>query len=95
MRLRFKNTTDFIEHLTKRADKSEKVIVGLGTYAKSDKDGYVMYSTGTYIVGYFYNNKFYDSFVIETVYADLQSAETDIKRIRKVSDHHYYNGGRR
>ena len=95
MRTKFKNKTDFIEHLTKRADKNENVIVGLGTYAKKDKDGYVMYSTGTYITGYFYNGRFYDSFIIETAYADLRSAEIDIARIREVTDIYYYNAGRK
>lgn len=38
--MRFKNTTEFVKHIVKRADKSTDVIVGLGTYAKKDKDGY-------------------------------------------------------
>ena len=95
MRTKFKNTTEFIKNMITRADKSTDVIVGLGTYAKSDADGYVMYSTGTYITGYYHNGRFYDSFIIETAYADLRSAEMDIARIRKITDIYYYNGGRK
>ena len=89
MRLKFKNKTDFIQNFVNRADKGENMIVGLGTSCKRDADGVPMYSTGTYVTGYFYNSnngKFYDSFVIQTCYGDENSAEMVIKRIREVTN---------
>lgn len=84
--MRFKDKNDFIKAFIHRADKGN-IIIGLSTSCKKDADGVPLYSTGTYITGDIYiANKFYDSFIIDNCYADRNSAEKVIKRIREVTN---------
>ena len=92
----FSNETEFIKEVIKRADHSPNVIIGLGVSCKRSLDGYPMYSTGSYISGYFYKNgRFYDHFTIrgsnkDCKFGDLESAERFIKKIRKITKIFYY-----
>lgn len=92
----FNNETEFIKEIIKRADHSPDVIIGLGVNCKRSLDGYPMYSTGSYISGYFYKNgRFYDHFTIrggnkDCKFGDLKTAEHFIEKIRKITDIFYY-----